>query len=148
VSKTFEQIRDRARPLLDDGEEVVAALVASPRGANTAAQLGAAGMIGSKWAGKHTNAAEASGLAIHRNTGIAITRSRLLTLNVSISMMGAVKDVKEITSAVPLSEISSITSKWNVLTLTTSAGTEIKLEANPARSKEFATAFEDLKASV
>jgi hypothetical protein len=148
VSKTFEQIRDGARPLLDEGEEIVAALVASPRGAQTAAQLGAAGAIGRKWTGKHVNAAETTGLVIHRNVGIAVTRSRLLTLDVSISMMGAVKDVKEIASAVPLSEISSIKSKWNVLTITTAGGSEIKLEANPGRSKEFAAAFGDLKASV
>jgi hypothetical protein len=64
-----------------------------------------------KWAGKHVNAAEATGLEIRRNMGIGITRSRLLTI-------------------------------------TTATGTEIKLEANPGRSKEFVTAFEDLKASI
>jgi hypothetical protein len=147
MSKTSEQIRDRARPLLDDDEEVLAALVASPRGSNTAAQLGVAGAIGNKWAGKHKDAADASGLEIHRNMVVALTRTRLLTMKVTISMMGAVKEVTEISSSLPISAVDTIESKWNVLTITI-AGTPIKLEANPGRSKEFAGVFDDLKTAV
>jgi hypothetical protein len=123
------------------------ALVASPRGSNTGAQLGVAGAIGRKWANKHIDTAETTGLAVHRNVAVALTRSRLLTLKVSISMMGAVKDVQEITSAVPLTAVDAIHSKWNVLTITV-GGTPIKLEAHPGASKEFATAFGDLKTAV
>jgi hypothetical protein len=147
MSKTSEQIKDRARPLLDDGEEIVTALVASPRGSNTALQVGAAGAIGRKWANKHVGAADASGIEIHRNMVVALTQTRLLTMKVTISMMGAVKEVKEISSSVPLNAVDSIESKWNVLTITV-GGTPIKLEAHPGRSKEFATVFRDLKTAV
>lgn len=147
MSKTSEQIKDRARPLLDDGEEVIAALVASPRGSNTAAQIGVAGAIGRKWANKHVGAADASGIEVHRNMVVALTQTRLLTMKVTISLMGAIKEVKEISSSVPLSEIDAIDSKWNVLTITV-GGTPIKLEAHPGRSKEFAALFGELKSAV
>jgi hypothetical protein len=147
MSKSSEQIRDLARPLLDDGDEVIAALVASPRGSNTGAQPGVAGAIGNRWAKKHMDAADASGLQINRNMAVALTRTRLLTMKLAISMMGAVKEVTEISSSVPISAVDAIASKWNVLTITI-GGTPIKLEANPGRSKEFAGAFEELKAAV
>jgi hypothetical protein len=146
MSKTSEQIKDLAQPLLDDGEEIVAALVASPRGSQTATQVGVVGAIGRNWSRKHVGAAESTGLEVHRNMVVALTPSRLVTMRVTISMMGAIKEIQEISSSVPLGAIGAVESKWNVLTITVH-GTAIKLEAHPGRSKEFAMSFAELTAA-
>ena len=132
--------------LLDEGEEVLAALVASPRGGSTAAAAGGlAGVIGSQWAGKNADGAEQAGLIVQRSCGVVLTNHRLVTLDLSISMMGAVKGVKSVLSAVPLTEIGSVAHKRvgaaGVLDVRT-GGASFKLEAKPGPAKNFADAFE------
>ncbi len=64
--------------LRSHANEIVAALVVSPRGSGTAAAPGlAASEIGQRW-----------------SSGLALTNRRLLTLDLAISMMGGVKEVK------------------------------------------------------
>src|SRR5437763_15745362 len=60
MASQLEQIRQYARGFLDDGEELMAAMTASPRGRNTATAAGGVGsMIGSKMVSRQVNRATA-----------------------------------------------------------------------------------------
>ena len=150
MSNHEEAIRAGAASLLEPGEQVLAALVASPRGSTTAGAGGAAaGLIGGQWSGKNASGAEAAGLVVTRSCGVVLTPTRVVTLDLGISMMGAVKDVKEVMSSVPLAEIESVESKRlgaaGVITVTAKGGT-FKLEAKAPAAKQFAEAFQQAKA--
>ena len=61
MSKHEDSIRAGAQDLLEPGEEIVAALVVSPRGSGTAMAGGlAVGEIGARWSGKNVTPAKAS----------------------------------------------------------------------------------------
>lgn len=82
MSKHEEAIRQGARDLLEPGEEILSALVVSPRGSNTAIAGGlAAGEIGARWSNKNRGAAEDAGLVVKRSCGLALTDRRLLTVD-------------------------------------------------------------------
>ena len=70
--------------------------------------------------------------------------TRLVTLQLAISMMGSVKEVKGVLGSVPLAAIDSIDFKRmgaaGVLTVG-AAGDEFKLEAKAGPAKAFADAF-------
>jgi hypothetical protein len=122
----------------------VAAATAAPRGKQTAMAGGAAGMIGAKWAGKNRGAAEAAGIVISSNMAIVVTERRLLTLEIKISAMGAVSEIKDLLSAVPLSSIDSIEVKRFGLSgvlVITAGGDPIKLEGKVGNPKPIAEAF-------
>ena len=103
MSKHEEAIKQEARDLLEPGEEILSALVVSPRGSNTAIAGGlAAGEIGARWSNKNRGAAEDVGLVVKRSCGLALTDRRLLTLDLAISMMGGIKKAREILSEVRL----------------------------------------------
>src|SRR5690349_6958016 len=105
---------------------------------------GAAGMIGAKWAGKNRGAADAAGIVLASTTAVVVTERRLLTLDTKISAMGAVTELKELLSALPLSEIDSVEAKrfglGGVLAIT-AGGNTVKLEGKVGDLKTIADGF-------
>ena len=148
MSKHEDSIREGAQGLLAPGEEILAALIVSPRGSNTAVVGGlAAGEIGARWSRKNSGGAEDVGLAIKRNCSLALTGRRLLTLDVAIGLTGAVKDVKELLGELPIERVDAMKSRWNALTI--SAGeTDFKLECKPPAAKAMVRAFDAAKAAA
>ena len=101
-------------------------------------------MVGSRWVGKNKAAAEEAGIVLSSNMAVAITEGRLLTLEIKISAMGAVSEIKDLLSAVPLSSIDSIEVKRFGLSgvLVIGAGSDpIKLEGKVGNLKPIADAF-------
>jgi len=142
----LEQIREYAVAFLDDGEELVAAMTASPRGRNTATAAGGVGsMIGSKMVSGQVERAKAAGLRIESNIALVLTQRRLMTVKVSFSVGGAITGVKELLSAVALGDVASIEAKrfglGGLLIITPRGGQPIKLECRVGRAREFVDAF-------
>ena len=148
MSKHEDSIMEGAQSLLSPGEQIISALVVSPRGSNTALAGGlAAGEIGRRWSNKNRGAAENVGLAVKRSSGLALTNQRLVTFDLAISFSGAVKEVKAVLSEVPIELVDDITSKWNVLTVS-AGGNQFKLECKPPAAKAMAKAFGEVKATA
>lgn len=146
MSKHENSIVAGAAGLLMPGEQIVCALVVSPRGSSTAAAPGfAAAEIGRRWSQKNSATAEAVGLVVRRSSGLAITTRRLVTLELAISPLGGVKEVIGTLSEIPLEQIDDVRSKWNVLTIT-AGGTQVKLECKPPAARAFVNAFAATKA--
>ena len=75
-------------------------------GATTAAAAGGIGSeIGARWTGKNRKGAEAAGIEIGNPGAVAVTPSNLVTMKVKVSAMGAIKEVTDILSVVPLAEV-------------------------------------------
>ena len=149
MSKHQEQIIAAARGKLD--EEILGAAWGKPRGATTAAAGGGliASEIGARWAGKQRKGAEAAQIAIGNPGAVAITATSLVTMKVKVSAMGAIKEVTEVLSVVPLEAVDSIQVKRMGLTgvMEIKAGEgSFKLEGKPGDMKELAEVFERAKA--
>src|SRR3954453_24149205 len=109
MADQLDQIREHAQPFLEDGEEMIAATTASPRGRFTAMAAGGVGtMIGQKMVSGQVKQAENVGLRVESDMAVVLTRQRLLTLKVSYTMRGAIKGVEEILSSIPLSDVDPI----------------------------------------
>jgi hypothetical protein len=148
MSKHEEAIVAGAQGLLAPGEQIVSALVVSPRGSTTAAVGGMApSEIGRRWSNKNKGAAENVGLVVKRSCGLALTNQRLLTMDLAISVTGGVKEVKGLLSDLALDQIQEIKSKWNVLTIS-AGGSQFKLECKPPAAKAFAQAFGEANAAA
>jgi hypothetical protein len=148
MSKHQDSITEGAAGLLLPDEEVISALVVSPRGSSTAAAPGvAAGEIGRRWSNKNKDAASDVGLVVKRSSGLVLTNRRLVTLDLGISMTGGIKEVKDLLSEVPLDQVDEIKSKWNVLTIS-AGGVQFKLECKPPAAKELARAFAATKTAA
>jgi hypothetical protein len=148
MSKHEDSIVGGASGLLGPGEEIISALVVSPRGSSTAAAPGLApGEIGRRWSNKNKEAAEEVGLVVKRSSGLALTNRRLLTLDLAISVTGGIKEVKGMLSELPLDRVDEIKSRWNVLTITAGEA-QFKLECKPPAAKAFANAFAAAKAAA
>jgi hypothetical protein len=150
VSKHQEQIIAAAKGKLD--EEILGAAWGKPRGSQTAA-AGAGvivGEIGARWAGKQHKGAEAAGITLGNPGAVAITPSNLVTMKVKVSAMGAIKDVTEVLSVVPLSDIDSLDVKrmgmTGVMEITVGDAT-FKLEGKPGDMKELVQVFDQAKAA-
>ena len=145
--KAEDKIREGAQPYLEEGEEVLAAFVARPRGW-TQTHAGALNL----GVGQQTKAragAEAAGFELASPMALAITQRRLLSLELGGAAVGA-GDVKRLVSAVPLSAVDSIKVKrllmGRVVTVTVN-GSEFKLDAGAgANASGVAEAFERSKA--
>ena len=134
--------------MIGASEEIVSALVVSPRGSSTAAAPGLApGEIGRRWSNRNKAAAEQVGLIVKRSSGLALTNRRLLTLGLTISLTGGIKEVNGILSELPLEQVDEVTSKWNVLTVT-AGDAQFKLECKPPAAKALASAFATAKATA
>jgi hypothetical protein len=151
MSKHPEQIVEAAKGKVD--EQILAAAWGKPRGAMTAAAGGGliASEIGARWAGKQRTGADAAGIRIGSPGAVAITPTSLVTMSVKVSAMGAVKEVTEVLSVVPLGEVDSLQVKRMGLTGVmeiTARGGSFKLEGKAGDMKELAAAFERAKVAV
>jgi hypothetical protein len=151
VSKHQEQIIAAAKGKLD--EEILGSAWAKPRGAMTAVAAGGviAEEIGARWAGNQRAGAEAAGIELGNPGAVAVTASSLVTMKVKVSALGAIKEVTEILSVVPLGEVDSFEVKRMGLTGVmeiTAAGSSFKLEGKPGDMKELAEVFERAKAAA
>jgi hypothetical protein len=120
VGKSETKIKEGAAQFLEQGEEVLAAFVARPRGwtqAGASAGGGAiAGAVGGAIGGKkqqaNVEAAQTAGFDLASPMALAITARRLLSLKISAPIgLGIGGNVKELVSAAPLSEVDSIEAK-------------------------------------
>jgi len=146
MADQLEQIRQYAQVFLDDGEELVATMTASPRGKNTAMAAGGVGsMIGSKMVQGQVKNASAAGLRVESQMALVLTQRRLLTVKVGYTLGGAINGVKELLSAIGLEQVEAIEAKrvglGGVLTITPRGGQPIKLECQVGRARQFAEAF-------
>ena len=115
MSKTEDSIAEGAQGLLEPGERMSRPLCFSPPEAAPPRPPGGSlgpGEIGARWSKKNSSAAADVGLIVKRSSGLALTTQRLLTLDLSISLTGAVKEVKGLLSEIPLDQVDGIRSKW------------------------------------
>jgi hypothetical protein len=117
MARSEAKIKEGAAPFLEQGEEVLAAVVARPRGwtqANASAGGGAAaGLIGGALGGKkqqqNVDAAQQSGFELASPMALAVTPRRLLSLEVTAPIgLGIGMKVKQLAGAVPVSDVDSI----------------------------------------
>ncbi|MGZ4184087.1 MAG: hypothetical protein ACXVEW_10160 [Solirubrobacteraceae bacterium] len=151
MSKHQEQIIAAAKGKLD--EEILGAAWAKPRGATTAAAGGGliASEIGARWSGKQHKGAAAADISIGNPGAVAITATSLVTMKVKVSAMGAIKEVTDVLSVVPLGAVDSVQVKRMGLTGVmeiSSGGASFKLEGKPGDMKELADVFERAKAAA
>ena len=143
MSKHQEQIIAAAKGKID--EEILGAAWGKPRGATTAAVGGGvAGEIGARWTGKHHQGAAEAGIEIGNPGAVAITPTSLVTMKVKVSAMGAIKEIADVLSVVPLEEVDSLEVKRMGLTgvMEISArGGSFKLEGKPGDMKELVEVF-------
>jgi hypothetical protein len=150
-----QKIIGGVRPLLEPGEEPLVALIAQPKGTTKGnvgrSVLGAGG--GSMGAGERRGAEQAAAgaeLVLSAPCALVLTPQRLLSVKIGAPIgMGLGGKVKEVLSAVPVSEVDGIdvrkiAMRQNI-TLRT-RGQTIELEANAAASgAEMAEALRSLK---
>jgi hypothetical protein len=159
LGRSESKIMEGAAPFLEDGEDVLAAVVARPRGwtqagasAGGGALAGAiGGHLGGKKMAKNTAAAEDAGFELANPMSLAVTQRRLLCFKLgAVVGMGVGGDVKELVSAVPLSAVDSIESKRLGLGRTITAtvgGTPFTVEVGAgANAKGVVSAFESARA--
>lgn len=117
MARSEAKIKEGAAPFLEEGEEVLAAIVARPRGwtqANASAGGGAVaglvgGALGRRKEQQNVAAAEESGFELASPMALAVTQRRLLSLAVTAPVgLGIGMKVKELVSAVPIGEVDSI----------------------------------------
>jgi hypothetical protein len=147
MPSNLDLIKTMLTPLLEPGEPVLGAMIANPKGSATSRAGGAAGLIGHAQTGKVFANAKQVGLLLHTPMALVITNRRVLTVKIKISATGAVSEVKEILSAVPLSEIESMQVKrfglGGILTITASGAGPIKLECRVGLARELVESFEN-----
>jgi hypothetical protein len=154
MAADFEaQLKEEARPFLEPGEEIVASIVAQPRGTSNSKVGGLAPQaIGSAWAGKSRKGAAEAGLELTNPMALALSDRRLLVFGIEKSAMGKPTGVKELVSAVPIAEVDSISVKRLLVgkTMTVSAnGADAKLEIGAGQdAKGLAEQFERAKAGT
>ena len=159
MARAEAKIKEGAAPYLEQDEEVLAAIVARPRGwTQSSASPGggaAAGLIGGAIGGKKQQqniaSAEESGFEITSPMALAVTDRRLICFQISNPVgLGIGGDVKELVSAAPLSEVDSIEVKRLAVGKTvtvTVRGTPFVLEVGAgANAKGVAEEFERAKA--
>ena len=159
MARAEVKIKEGAAPYLEQGEEVLAAMVARPRGwTQSSASPGggaAAGLIGGAIGGKkqqqNVAAAEESGFEITSPMALAVTDRRIICFKISNPVgLGIGGDVKELVSAAPLGEVDSIEVKRLAVGKTvtvTVRGTAFVLEVGAgANAKGVAEEFKRAKA--
>lgn len=149
MARAEQWIGEGAAPFLEPGEEVVAALVAAPRG-HTQSVASVRG-LGNMQKGRVAEAAEHAGMRLESPMALALTPKRLLALSISNPIgMGVGGKVKGVLSSAPIEEVDSIEVKRLLMgsrILLTVRGVVIRLEAGAgARAKPLAEAFDRLKA--
>jgi hypothetical protein len=161
MARSEAKIMEGAAPFLEEGEEVLAAFVARPRGwtqANASAGGGAlAGVVGGTLGGKKqqrsADAAQEAGFELASPMALAITPRRLLSIKVTAPVgAGIGMKVQELVSAVPVSEVDSIETKRLAVGKTvtvTVRGVPFVLEVGAgANTKGVVEAFDRAKAAA
>lgn len=155
MSRHEQKVKQGAEPYLEEGEQVLAALVVRPRGW-TQSSAGAAGpgvlarRLGQAKQSQAYAGGEQAGLRLASPMALALTQTRLLTLKIGSPIgLGIGGDVKELVGSAPIEEVDSIEVKrlllGKVITLTV-GGVAIKLEANAlADAKGLTEAFNRAK---
>jgi hypothetical protein len=147
------QLKEEAQPFLESGEEILASIVAQPRGTSNSKVGGVAPQaIGGAWAGKSRKTAEQAGLEITSPMALAVSQKRVLVFGIEKSAMGKPKAVKELFSSASLAEVDSISVKrllvGKVVTVGM-GGAEVKLEVGAGEdAKALAAEFERAKAGA
>lgn len=132
-------------------EPILGAAFAKPRGATTTAIGGGAiaGAIGSRKVSQQTEGAKAAGVVLGNPGAVAVTATSFVTMNVKVSFLGQIKEITEVLSSVPLTEVDSVQVKRmgaaGVMEIS-AHGNSFKLEGKAGDMKDFATAFEQAKA--
>lgn len=161
MARSDAKIKQGAAPFLEAGEEVLAAIVARPRGwtqANAAAGGGVAaglvvGALGSKKQQRNVDAAQRSGFELASPMALAVTQRRLLSLAVTAPVgLGIGMKVKGLVGAVPVGDVDSVEVRrlavGKTVTVTIS-GVPFVLEAGAgADANGVAEALERAKASA
>jgi hypothetical protein len=110
-SRYEDKFKEGARQYLEPGDEVLAAFICQPRGrGQTMASAGnlIAQQVGARKMRQALASAEAAGLMVASPMALAVTGRQLLTLKISMPVMGRGGEVKELLSAVPLSDVDSV----------------------------------------
>jgi hypothetical protein len=143
-----DKIKQQGEAFLEPGERVLAAFICQPRGTTTAKAGGLGpGAFGGRKVKQANQAGQASGLQLASPMALAVTESRLVVFGVSQPIaMGKGGDVKDLVSAVPLTDVDSIEVKrllvGKVVHLSV-GGVAMKLEAGAgADAKGLVAAFE------
>ena len=154
MAADFEaQLKEEARSMLEPGEEILAAVVAQPRGTGVSRAPGLGPQaIGSAWARKSKGGAEDVGLELTTPMALALSERRLLVFGLETSALGKPKGVKELLSSAPLEEVESISVKrllvGKTIVVAMRSG-EVKLEAGAGEdAKGLAAQFERAKATA
>lgn len=155
------KIKEGAAPFLEPGEEVLAAIVARPRGwtqSNASPGGGfVAGMVGGAIGGKQQQrnvaAAESAGFELASPMALAVTPRRVVSFKIGAPIgLGMGGKVKELVSAVPLSDVDEIKVKRLAVGKTvtvTVRGVPFVLEVGAgANANGVAEAFESAKATT
>ncbi|MGH2578486.1 MAG: hypothetical protein ACRDG9_12180 [Actinomycetota bacterium] len=144
MARAEEWISEGAASYLEPGEEILAALVAQPRG-HTQAVAGVKA-LGRSQEGENVAAGEQAGMHLEAPMALALTPKRLIALSISNPVgMGVSGKVKGILSEVPVADVDSIEVKrllvGSRITLTV-RGVPMKLEAGAgAKAKPMAEAL-------
>jgi hypothetical protein len=139
------KIKAGAGPLLDDGEQLLAAFVARPRGW-TQAMAGSL-QLGAHQQGKAHAGAERAGFRLTSPMALAVTQRRLITFRIGSPIgLGIGGAVQELVGAVPIADVDGIEVRrlaLGQLVTVTVRGAAFKLEANAvAGARDVAAAFE------
>jgi hypothetical protein len=145
MSRYEQKIKRGAARFLEDGEDVLAAVIAAPRGYTQ--QAAGSIHLGSAQRDRAHGAAAQVDLRLEAPMALAITQRRLLTLNIGTPLgLGIGGRVKELMSAVSIEDVDAIEVKRLALgyTITVAVlGVAFKLEANAASgARAFGEAFD------
>lgn len=147
MAKAEEWITEAAAPYLEEGEQVLVALVAQARG-HMQTSAGSVG-IGQRQESKHEAAGESAGFRIASPMALVLTPRRLIGFDISNMGMGMKGKIKEVLDSAPIAEVDSIEAKKLLLgmrILVKVRGVEFKLEAGPgAKAKPMAEELQRLK---
>jgi hypothetical protein len=144
-----DKIREGVQPFLDDGEDVLAAFVARPRGWTQ--QMAGSMVLGGSQQAKALDGADQAGFALASPMALAITQKRLLSLSMGAQAgMGIGGGVKDLVGQAPLGDVDSLKVKRLLLGKVveiTVRGQSFKLEVGAgANTKGVSEAFESARA--
>ena len=146
-----KKFAEGAQPFLEDGEQVLATCIAQAKGYSRMMVSGLE--LGKREVGRSGSASDAAEVRVANPMALALTPRRLLTLKISAPIgLGLGGSVKELLTAIPLSEVDSIEVKRIALrqniTITV-RGVDIPLETNAkANAGGLAEEFERLKTAA
>ncbi len=151
-SKYTDKYREQAAEYLEDGEQVLSACIAQPKGRTLAAVSGGgiAREMGLRQQNNASAAGEQAGLLVEGPMAIAVTDRRLMTFKISAPVLGRGGNIKELLSAIPLSAVDAWEYKkfgMREKTTITVGGTPVALEG-AAGGKELHAAYEQARGAA